>query len=135
MKARNENRQYERKEDIVTLLKKNIIAEALTANVFIPVQSVGDGDVSQPKEMRVATMSTENNELFFPVYTTVAEFERSPMDGIGLASTSLLAYIEFVYGIANTHTSVYGLAINPSSVNFAMNLGIMDLVLQNKQRL
>jgi hypothetical protein len=36
---RNEERQYEKKEDIINLLKRNIIAEALNCNVFIPVQS------------------------------------------------------------------------------------------------
>ncbi len=132
---RNDDKQYERKPEIVTLLKKNIISESLTTNIFIPAFDDGNlaSNVSLDKvNVRIATMSTSNKELFFPVYTARDEFKFTALDGIKLVETTLLSYIEFVEKIAKNNEHVFGLAINPESVNFAMNRGILDIVLQNK---
>ena len=131
---RNEQRVYAQKEHIVTLLKKNIVQSALDTKIFIPVISDASGDkvVHLDAYANVVTMSTENNEIFFPVYTSVYEFDIAGTSGIKIAQTSLLSYIEFIEKLAVNNDKIYGLAVNPEHVNFAMNRGILDIVLSNK---
>jgi hypothetical protein len=135
---RNAERQYERKDDIVTLLKKNIIAETLGCNVLIPVHADGQHvdnqliNVAGGTQMNIATMNTEDNAVFFPVYTNVAEFNKNPIPGIKLAATSMISYIDFIYHLAENNESIYGLAVNPNTVNFSMNKGIMEIIVSNK---
>jgi hypothetical protein len=136
---RNVDRQYERKDEIVMLLKKNIIAESLSAQVLIPVRSDGQNvdnqlvNVASGTQMNIATMNTPDNAVFFPVFTNVSEFNKNPIPGLRLAATSMISYIEFVYNLASNNESVFGFAINPNTVNFAMNKGIMEIIINNKK--
>lgn len=135
---RNSDKLYERKDEIVTLLKKNIIAESLGCRVLIPVRNEGESidgqlvNVASGTQMNIATMNTESNEVFFPVYTNVGEFNKNPIPGLNVIATSLLSYIDFVYQVSVSNPNVFGLAINPNSVNFAMNKGIMEIILNNR---
>lgn len=129
---RNEDRVYEKKDEIVNLLKRNIVGEALSTQIFIPVQ----GEPSQNTGManaRVAAMTTATNDVFFPVYTSIDEFRNNTVPGLSLAKTSLVSYIEFIENVAKNDEKVFGLAVNPEFVNFALNRGIMEIILANKQ--
>jgi hypothetical protein len=50
-------------------------------------------------------------------------------------STPLLSYIEFIRSISATNKHIIGLAVNPEHCNFALNQGIMNLVVINKENM
>ncbi len=138
---RNVDKQYERKAEIITLLKKNIVAEALSATVLVPVVANGEFEdvdnqlinVPMQTQMNVATVTTPNGELFFPVYTNVAEFNMSPIEGLKVAKFSMISFIRFVYNVVKDNESVLGIIVNPTTVNFAMTEPILDIILGNAQ--
>jgi hypothetical protein len=138
---RNTEKQYERKSEIVTLLKKNIVAESLSTTVLVPVVTNGEFEdvenqlvnVPMQTQMNVATVTTPNGELFFPVYTNVSEFNSNPIDGLKVARFSMLSFIRFVYDTVKNNENVLGIIVNPSTVNFAMTEPILDIILGNAQ--
>ena len=44
----------------------------------------------------------------------------------------MISYIDFIYHLAENNESIYGLAVNPNTVNFSMNKGIMEIIVSNK---
>lgn len=136
---RNDEKQYDRKAEIITLLKKNIVAESLTTTVLVPVVANGEFEdvenqlvnVPMQTQMNVATVTTPNGELFFPVYTNVSEFNANPIEGLKVAKFSMLFFIRFVYDTVKNNDNVLGIIVNPSTVNFAMTEPILDIILGN----
>lgn len=128
---RNAEKQYDRKNEIVMLLKKNIIAEALTNVVYVPVQEIDDPE--HGKQVHITTMQSTDGKVFFPIYTNPAEFNSKELPGLQLSKTTILSYVDFIYGRAQQDPDIYGINVNPASLNFSMNRDIMKNILDNKK--
>lgn len=128
---RNVDKKYDRKTEIVLLLKKNVIAEALTNFVYVPVQEVVDP--KHGKQVHIATMQSTDGKVFFPVYTSISEFNPNELPGLQLSKAGIAEYVEFIYGRAQQDPDVYGINVNPGSINFSMNVDIMKNILDNKK--
>ena len=136
---RNNDKQYDKKAEIITLLKKNIIAEALTTFVLVPVvnasglESVEHQIINIPSntQMNVATVTTQSGEIFFPVYTNTGEFRKGYLEGLKVASFSLISFVEFVSSTLKANPNVLGIIVNPATSNFAMTELILDLIRDN----
>jgi hypothetical protein len=131
---RNVEKQYDNKAYIIDLLKKNIIAEGIVSNVFVPVQTdiQSDSDILTVPEgasVKVVTMSNESGKLFFPVYLNLEEYSKNKIPGIKIVPSSLLNFIKMVNGISDPN--IIGVIVNPNAVGFAMNKDIMNLILEN----
>lgn len=128
---RNVDKKYDRKTEIVLLLKKNVIAEALTNFVYVPVQEVVDP--KHGKQVHITTMQSTDGKVFFPVYTSISEFNPNELPGLQLSKAGIAEYVEFIYGRAQQDPDVYGINVNPGSINFSMNVDIMKNILDNKK--
>ena len=132
---RNDERQYDRKNQIVDLLKKNVISSMTGAKVFVPINAIKDVhaelvvDISFGTNLKVSTMRTDDNRIFFPVYTSVAEYKKNSMQGLNLVSIPLGEFIRFVRHSIDRDPSVIGVVVNSGSFNFAINKSIMDIFL------
>ena len=136
---RNDEKLYDRKAEIVDLLKKNIVAEALTNSVFMPIKADKDAELLTDKivkikentPMNIVSIQAQGGEVLFPVYTNENEFTAMQND-IKLVQTSMLGFIEFVNQAANSNKSIVGICVNPETVNFAMIKPILEIVVANK---
>ena len=136
--VRNEEKQYDKKSEIVDLLKKNIIAETLSTNILMPVKVNDDVELISDKvakikpnsPMNIVSIQAQSGETLFPVYTNHNEF--TPMgEDIKLVQTSLLGFVDFVNKTANENKNIIGICVNPESVNFAMIKPILEIVMAN----
>lgn len=121
---RNVDKVYDRKQEIVMLLKKNIIAEVLSTNIYVPVESDGE-------QTHIVTMKADNNKVFFPVFTNTSEFDSNSLPGVKISPTTMLSFVQLIYNLASKDATVSGIVVNPHSVNFSMNSEVMKNVIDN----
>ena len=137
---RNEEKIYERKSEIVNLLKKNIVAEVLTTAIYMPVKIDGNTEcisekvvkIKENTPMNIVSIQAQGGEVLFPVYTSVDEFTMQQED-VKLVPTSMVGFVEFVNKMISNNSSVVGISVNPESVNFAMIKPILEIVMANKK--
>lgn len=133
---RNPYRQYDQKNKIVDLLKKNIIDQVSKAHVFVPINAINEKPSTQlvvsvkyGQNLKLVTMRTEDQRVFFPVYTSVNEFEKNSIDGVNLVSMPLSEFVRVIRASINKDSSIVGIVSNPGSVGFAMSKQILDIFL------
>lgn len=137
---RNEDKKYDKKNEIVDLLKKNIIAEALSTGILMPVKVDSDAELISDKvvkikpnsPMNIVSIQAQGGETLFPVYTNSNEFTPMSQD-IKLVQTSLLGFVEFVNNTSGNNNNIVGICVNPESVNFAMIKPILEIIMANKK--
>jgi hypothetical protein len=137
---RNEDKKYDKKNEIVDLLKKNIVAEALSTGILMPVKVDSDVELISDKvvklkpnsPMNIVSIQAQSGETLFPVYTNANEFTPMSQD-IKLVQTSLLGFVEFVNNTSGNNNNIIGICVNPESVNFAMIKPILEIIMANKK--
>lgn len=138
--VRNEDKKYDKKNEIIDLLKKNIIAETLSSSILMPVKVDVNVELISDKivkikpnsPMNIVSIQAQSGETLFPVYTNQNEFTPMSPD-VKLVQTSLLGFVEFVNQSFRENNNIIGICVNPESVNFAMVKQIIEIVIANKQ--
>lgn len=136
---RNEEREYDRKANIVELLKKNVITQIARAKVYVPINAVQNGtstqlvvDIQYGVNLKLVTMRTDDHKVIFPIYTSVDEYRKIPMNGVNLVLMPLSEFIRVVKSSIDRDPSVFGIVSNPGSVSFMMSKPILDLYLEQE---
>lgn len=136
---RNSNRQYTQKNKIVDLLKKNIIDQISKAFVFVPINAINENvstqlvvDMKYGQNLKLVTMRTEEQRVFFPIYTSIDEYRKSPINGVNLVVMPLVEFVRVIRSSMEKDNSIIGIVSNPGSVGFAMSKQILDIFLSNQ---
>ena len=128
--VRNTERVYDRKDNIVTLLKKNVIATLMGCAVWVPVAMMS---VDGKDAMKVLTAPVNVSQATFPVYTNLREAfaMRNHSESIKLTLMKAPSVIRFVSETMKQNKSIVGLTINPLTTNFTMTGEVLDICLEN----
>lgn len=132
---RNDDKKYDRKDNLIDILKKNVIVESVNSTVLIPIFHESNNLIVQvPKgsNIQIATMKAANNELFFPIYTSVEEYKKNPIDNLKLIPIPLINHIENVLSNMTQNKDIKGIIVNPGSVSFGMTEPVLKAIATNK---
>lgn len=132
--VRNPSRVYANKNEIVSLLKKNILFEMTRSVVFVPInsiESINNSDdnlvmeIPYGKNLRAATVCTSDGKVFYPIYSNPEEYLKNKVDGLRLIKVPFRDYCGFVMETMKKDSKTIGIVFNSGSINFAMTEPIL----------